>query len=82
MTKRLNRQLKVAGIALELLSRGDMHWTPLTKAVLKESPTPWKVQSILRWLLDHKYIERPDRGLYRITEKGLKFLRTLDLDSS
>jgi len=82
MTKWLNRQLKVAGIALELLSRGDMHWTPLTKAVLKESPTPWKVQSILRWLLDHKYIERPDRGLYRITEKGLEFLRTLYLDSS
>jgi DNA-binding PadR family transcriptional regulator len=77
---RLNKQLKVARIVLELLSRGDMHWTPLTKAVLKESPTPWKVQSILRWLLDHKYIERPDRGLYRIKKKGLEFLRTLDPD--
>jgi predicted transcriptional regulator len=80
MTERLNKQLKVAGIVLELLSRGDMHWTPLTKAVLMESPTPWKVQSILRWLLDHGYIERPERGLYRITLKGLEFLRTLDPD--
>jgi len=80
MTERLNRQLKVAGIVLELLSKGDMRWTPLTKAVLKESPTPWKAQSILRWLLDHRYIERPDRGLYRITEKGLEFLRTLNSD--
>ena len=35
---------RVAGIVLELLSRGDMRWTPLTKAVLKESPTPWNVQ--------------------------------------
>jgi hypothetical protein len=59
MTERLNKQLKVPGIALELLSRGDMSWTPLTKAVLKKSPTPWKVQSILRWLLDHEYLERP-----------------------
>jgi predicted transcriptional regulator len=52
----------------------------LTKAVLKESPTLWNVQSILRWLLDHGYLERPERGLYRITEKGLEFLRTLDSD--
>ena len=82
MTERLNNQLKVAGIVLELFSRGDMRWTPLTKAVLVESPTPWKVQSILRWLLDHGYLERPERGLYHITEKGLEFLRTLNPDSS
>jgi len=80
LTERLNNQLKVAGIVLELLSRSDMRWTPLTKAVLKESPTPWNVQSILRWLLDHRYIERPKRGIYHITEKGLEFLKTLDSD--
>ena len=80
MTEWLNKQLKVAGMALELLSRGDMRWTPLTKAVLKKSPTPWKFQFILGWLLEHGYIKRPMRGLYRITEKGLEFLRTLDPD--
>jgi len=80
VTERLNKQLKVAGIVLELLSWGDMRWTPLTKAVLKKSPTPWKVQSILRWLLEHQYIERLERGLYRITKKGLKFFKTLDPD--
>ena len=80
MTDRLNKQLKVASIVLELLSKGDMRWTPLTKAVLKKSPTPWKVQSILSWLLDHGYLERPERGLYRITEKGIEFLRTLGSD--
>jgi len=31
----------------------------------------------LEWLLKHGYIERPERGLYRITEKGLRFLETL-----
>jgi len=75
---RLNKQLKVASIVLELLSKGDMHWTLLTKAVLRESPTPWNVQNILRWLLDHGYLERPERGLYHITKKGLEFLKTLD----
>ena len=80
VTERLNKQLKVAGMVLKLLSRGEMHCTSLTKAVLKESPTPWKVQSILRWLLDYGYLERLERGLYHITEKGLDFLRTLDPD--
>jgi predicted transcriptional regulator len=80
LTERLNKQLKVASIVLKLLREEDIRWTSLTKAVLKESPTPWKVQSILRWLLDHGYLERPERGLYRITEKGLEFLRTLDSD--
>ena len=82
MTERLNKQLKVARIVLKLLSEGDMRWTSLTKNVLRESPTPWKAQSILRWLLEHGYVERPERGLYRITNKGLEFLRTLVPDSS
>ena len=77
MTERLNKQLKVAGIVLKLLNKEDMRWTSLTKAVLVESPTPWKVQSILRWLLKQGYVERPERGLYRITKKGIEFLKTL-----
>jgi len=39
--------------------------------------TPWVVQSTLYWLLREGYIERPDRGLYRITEKGKIFLDVL-----
>jgi CTP-dependent riboflavin kinase len=37
-----------------------------------------KMRSIaLEWLLKHGYIERQERGIYRITEKGLRFLETL-----
>jgi len=52
-------------------------WTPLVNATIEESPSPWKAQTILEWLLKHDCIERPERGLYRITEKGLQFLKTL-----
>jgi len=54
-----------------------MRWTPLVKATIEKSPSPWKVQTILEWLLQHGYIERPERGLYRITDKGIQFLKTL-----
>lgn len=77
MTERLNEKLKVARITLQKLSEGPMRWTPLVKAIVKESPSPWKVQSILEWLLSHGYLERPERGLYRITKKGLNLLQTL-----
>jgi len=77
VTERLNEKLKVARVVLEKLREGPMRWTPLVKAVLQESPSPWKARSILNWLLRHGYIERPKRGLYRITDKGLQFLETL-----
>ena len=77
MTERLNDQLRVAHIVLEKLREGPMRWTPLTKAVIQESTSPWKAQNLLEWLLRHDYVERPERGLYRITEKGRHLLKTL-----
>jgi len=77
LAKRLNDKLRVARIVLEKLKNGPMRWTALTKAVLLESPTPWKVRSVLKWLLKHGYVDRPERGLYCITDKGLQFLETL-----
>lgn len=77
MTERLDEKLEIAGIVLRMLRDGPMRWTPLTKAILRESSTPWKAQSILDWLLRRGYVERPERGVYRITEKGLRFLETL-----
>jgi len=64
-------------IVLQKLKGGPMRWTPLVKSILQESPSPWKAQTIIEWLLKHGYIERPEKGLYRITEKGLRFLETL-----
>lgn len=77
LTERLDEKLSVARFVLQRLRDGPMRWTPLTKAILREPSTPWKAQSILEWLLRRGYVERPERGVYRITEKGMRFLETL-----
>ena len=47
------------------------------KIVVKESPSPWKAQVIIRWLLENGYMERPERGVYCITEKGRALLKSI-----
>lgn len=42
-----------------------------------ETSTPWVAQSTLDWLLREEYVERPSRGLYRLTEKGRLLLDVL-----
>jgi predicted transcriptional regulator len=73
--KRLDEKLRIARMMLERLSEGPMRWTPLMKMVVKESPSPWKAQVIIKWLLSNGYISRPERGVYQITKKGCKFLK-------
>ena len=77
MTERLDKKLKAAKIVLKNLSGGPMRWTPLVKATLRGSPTPWKFQTIMSWLLVQGYIERNGRGVYGITDKGRAFLKSL-----
>ena len=77
MTERLNEKLRVASIVLRELREGPMRWTPLLKATIEGSPSPWKAENIIGWLRRKGYIERPERGLYVITEKGRRFLETL-----
>jgi predicted transcriptional regulator len=77
MTERLDEKLRAAKIVLEKLKYGPTRWTPLVKTVINESPSPWKAQTILEWLLKHGYIERPERGVYNITEKGRNLLKSL-----
>lgn len=67
--KRFKARMATVKSILECLSEGPCRWTPLMKSVLKDS-TPWVAQSTLDWLLREGYIERPIRGLYRLTEKG------------
>ena len=78
MTERLDEKLKVARIVLEKLVDGDMRWTPLMKATLGDSGTPSTFRTIVDWLLVHRYVTRPSRGIYRITGKGRSFLKVLD----
>ena len=76
VTERFDDRLRVARIVLNALAKGSMNWTPLMKLILKWS-TPWKAQSTLYWLAKEGYIERPERGVYVITEKGRQFLEAM-----
>ena len=75
--KRLDEKLRIAKIILEKLSEGPMRWTPLMKVVVKESPSQWKAQVILKWLLEKEYVIRQERGVYQITENGRELLKTI-----
>ena len=77
MTERLDEKLSIASIALNRLRQGAMRWTPLMKILVKESPSPWKAQVIIKWLLENEYVEKPDRGVYRITDKGRDLLKSV-----
>ena len=77
MTERLDEKLGMARMVLDRLKDGPMRWTPLTKIVVKKSPSPWEAQVIIRWLLENGYIERPERGVYSITEKGRALLKSI-----
>lgn len=67
--KRFKARLATAKSFLECLSAEPCRWTPMMRSVLKGS-TPWVAQSTLDWLRKEGYVERPHRGLYRLTEKG------------
>ena len=75
--KRLDEKLRIAKIILEKLRDGSMRWTPLMKVVVKESPSQWKAQVILKWLLEKGYVIRQERGVYQITENGRELLKTI-----
>ena len=74
--KRFKARMATVKSILECLSAEPCRWTPLMKKVL-ETSTPWVAQSTLDWLLREGYIERPSRGLYRLTEKGKLLLDVL-----
>ena len=67
-------------IILSMVKRGHIHWTDLKKKVLGTchpftTDTPFAHQ--MRYLLQKGYIERVSRGIYRVTEKGEKYLEIL-----
>ena len=59
------------------LKRGHVRWTVLEKKVFTTChslATRTRFDNRLRYLLKKKYIERVSRGVYRITEKGIKYM--------
>ena len=67
-------------IILSMVKKGHIHWTDLKKRVLG-SCYPFATDSTfnhqLRYLLDKGFIERVERGIYRISPQGEKYLNIL-----
>ena len=73
--KTFNRKIELAKIVLSKLADGEpKRWTQLLKDTLRNCGTPHTFESIIAFLLKRKFIEKTERGVYRITVKGKKFL--------
>jgi len=73
MADRFDERLATIRLILAALERSPSQWTPLVRKVMVSS-TPWLTQTCLEWLLSNGYLERPRRGQYGLTDKGLELL--------
>jgi len=73
----MDERMYVAKIILSKLSKGKYKWSDLLKLVLAESPSYSKFNNTLKFLVRNGYVERVSRGVYEITEKGLKFMEAI-----
>jgi len=67
-------------IILNMINRGPIHWTDLKKMILGSChsfATDSTFAAQIRYLLRSGHIERVERGIYRITDKGKKYLEIL-----
>ncbi len=80
MSRRREEQDMMDKVILAALSRGDVRWTVLEKKVLttcQSLATRTRFDNRLRYLLKKEYIMRVSRGVYRITEKGTKYMQVI-----
>jgi DNA-binding PadR family transcriptional regulator len=80
MSRRREEQDMMDKVILAALKRGDVHWTALEKRVLTTChslATRTRFDNRLRYLLKKEYITRVSRGVYRITEKGTKYMQVI-----
>ena len=74
--KRFEKRVETIKAILLCIEDHPTQYTPLLITVLRDS-TPWLAQSTIQWLLKERYIERPSRGTYKITEKGQMLLQAI-----
>jgi predicted transcriptional regulator len=80
MSRRREEQDMMAKVILAALRRGHVRWTVLEKKVLTTChslATRTRFDNRLRYLLKKEYVERVSRGIYRITEKGEKYMQVI-----
>jgi predicted transcriptional regulator len=80
MSRRREEQDMLDKVILSALKKGSVRWTSLEKKVLTTChslATRTRFDNRLRYLLQKEYIERVNRGVYRITEKGTKYMEVI-----
>jgi len=68
------KRLENIKIALGLVEEAPLHFTKLTNELSRITGSGYRSENIVRLMLKLGYLERPARGVYRITEKGAKML--------
>jgi len=71
------KRLENIKIALGLVEGAPLHFTKLTNELSKITGSGYRSENIVRLILKLGYLERPERGVYRITERGIKMLNGL-----
>jgi len=74
----LDRFMKQAALILNYLTEqpgGEARWRELHPSTITAGENLWR--RTIKWLLEYSYIERPRRGLYRITQRGRELLESL-----
>jgi DNA-binding PadR family transcriptional regulator len=67
-------------IILSMVKKGHVHWSDLQKSVLASChsfATSSTFERQLLYLLNKGFVEKISRGIYRMTEKGEKYLEIL-----
>ena len=80
MSRRREEQDIMDNVIFGALKSGDVRWTVLEKKVLTTChalATRTRFDNRLWYLLKKQYIERVSRGIYRITEKGTKYMQVI-----
>lgn len=81
LSRREMQDLMDRAILRTLKKTGLIRWTKLEKNVLGARlpfATSQRFRSRMRYLLSKKLIEKTQRGAYKITENGIKYLETLE----
>ena len=77
MSKTVDETHRVGKVILGHLLKRQHRWTELEKLTIKGSPTYGRFQTTLKWLCQNGYVNKAERGVYKITEKGKIFYTLL-----
>ena len=81
LSRREMQDLMDRAILRILVKKGLTRWTKLEKTVLSAQlpfATSQRFRSRMKYLLTRKLIEKTQRGIYKITDSGVKYLETLE----